>query len=54
MAITGHSTREMFDRCNTLNREDTWEGIEALGVFLLTKLLAKPKKRALPKQGLEV
>jgi len=34
MAITGHSTRQMFDRYNTVDGEDTWEGIEALGVFL--------------------
>jgi integrase len=34
MAITGHSTREMFDRYNTIDHEDTRAGIEQLSSYL--------------------
>jgi integrase len=34
MAITGHSTREMFDRYNTVDREDTQKAIDRLEGFL--------------------
>jgi integrase len=34
MEITGHSTREMFDRYNTIDKEDTRQAIEQLQVFL--------------------
>jgi len=33
MAITGHSTREMFDRYNTVDREDTRNAVNQLEVF---------------------
>jgi len=33
MAITGHSTREMFDRYNAVDREDTRNGVKRLEVF---------------------
>ena len=33
MAITGHSTREMFDRYNTIDREDTRNAVNQLEVF---------------------
>ena len=33
MAITGHSTREMFDRYNTVDREDTHQAVKSLEVF---------------------
>jgi len=34
MAITGHSTREMFDRYNTVDYDDTHEVIEQLQNYL--------------------
>jgi len=34
MAITGHSTREMFDRYNTVDGKDTQNAIEKLQSFL--------------------
>ena len=34
MAITGHSTREMFDRYNTIDLEDTQQALDRLGDFL--------------------
>ena len=33
MAITGHSTREMFDRYNTIDTEDTKKAVDQLEVF---------------------
>ncbi|EFK10700.1 conserved hypothetical protein [delta proteobacterium NaphS2] len=33
MAITGHSTREMFDRYDTVDLEDTREAVNRLEVF---------------------
>ena len=34
MAITGHSTREMFDRYNNVDEEDTRNAIDQLGGYL--------------------
>ena len=34
MDITGHSTREMFDRYNTIDLEDRREAVRKLGGFL--------------------
>lgn len=34
MKITGHSTREMFDRYNTIDREDTRNAVDQLESFL--------------------
>jgi integrase len=34
MEITGHSTREMFDRYNTIDTEDAHRAFDQLGVFL--------------------
>jgi integrase len=34
MAITGHSTREMFDRYNKIDKEDIKEAVDRLGDFL--------------------
>jgi hypothetical protein len=34
MEITGHSTREMFDRYNTVDIEDTRKAIHQLGAYL--------------------
>lgn len=34
MEITGHSTREMFDRYNTVDLEDTRKAVDQLQVFL--------------------
>ena len=33
MAITGHSTREMFDRYDTIDTEDTRKAVDQLDVF---------------------
>ena len=33
MDITGHSTREMFDRYNTIDDDDRQEAINRLGAF---------------------
>ena len=40
MAITGHSTREMFDRYNVVDKEDTRNAIDQLGVFFQSVDLA--------------
>ena len=34
MEITGHSTREMFDRYNTIDVEDTRKAVNQMGYFL--------------------
>jgi integrase len=34
MKITGHSTRQMFDRYNTIDAEDTTKGINQMEAFL--------------------
>ena len=34
MAVTGHSTREMFDRYNTVDVEDTREAVNQLQEYL--------------------
>lgn len=34
MAITGHSTREMFDRYNTVDKKDMRQGIKKMGSFM--------------------
>ncbi|SPD73857.1 hypothetical protein PITCH_A2030001 [uncultured Desulfobacterium sp.] len=34
MKITGHSTREMFDRYNTIDRKDTRNAVDQLELFL--------------------
>ena len=56
MAITGHSTREMFDRYNTVDADDPAKLLTSLKSIsnLLTKLLTKYKKKALPKKGSKV
>jgi len=33
MEITGHSTREMFDRYNRIDLDDAREAVERMGVF---------------------
>ena len=33
MAITGHSTREMFDRYDTVDLDDTRQAVQTLEVF---------------------
>lgn len=40
MAITGHSTREMFDRYNTIDKNDMCQGIEKMEVFLANVTLS--------------
>jgi hypothetical protein len=34
MAITGHSTRAMFDRYNTVDLDDAHQAVDRLMVFL--------------------
>jgi hypothetical protein len=34
MEITGHSTREMFDRYNSIDDEDTRQAVDQFRVFL--------------------
>jgi hypothetical protein len=34
MVITGHSTREIFDRYNTIDSDDARQAIDQLEVFL--------------------
>ena len=34
MGITGHSTRAMFDRYNTVDEEDTRQAVDQMGVYL--------------------
>lgn len=46
MAITGHSTREMFDRYNTVDMDDTREAVNKLEVFFrnVTQNVTLPQK----------
>ena len=48
MKITGHSTREMFDRYNTVDEDDTRKAVKQLEGFLqvLTKSLTKTNGKA--------
>ena len=34
MDVTGHSTREMFDRYNTIDEDDTRKAVDQLSAFL--------------------
>jgi integrase len=34
MEITGHSTREMFDRYNTIDEDDSRKAVEQMSIFL--------------------
>jgi len=34
MEITGHSTRTMFDRYNTIDLEDTRQAVDQMGAYL--------------------
>jgi hypothetical protein len=36
MAITGHSTRDMFDRYNTVDLEDFKSAVDQMETFLMT------------------
>jgi len=47
MEITGHSTREMFDRYNTVDLDDLKNATSQLECFLqnVTKTLQTPKKK---------
>lgn len=48
MAITGHSTREMFDRYNVIDKKDTRDGVNRLEVFFqnVTQNVNQTKKEA--------
>ena len=45
MEITGHSTREMFDRYNTIDEEDAQKAVNQLEVFLGFGPHSVPQKR---------
>ena len=47
MKITGHSTREMFDRYNTVDEDDTRKAVKQFEGFLqvLTKPLTKTNNK---------
>jgi len=49
MEITGHSTREMFDRYNTVDSDDTRKAVDQMSAFLqdVDKTLNETKKQAL-------
>ena len=57
MEITGHSTREMFDRYNTIDTEDAHRAIDQLGAFLqnldqsLDQATQKAQKKDPPLRG---
>ena len=34
MDITGHSTREMFDRYNTVDNDDTRKAVEQMEIYV--------------------
>ena len=34
MEVTGHSTREMFDRYNTIDEDDTRKAVDQMTTFL--------------------
>ena len=44
MEITGHSTREMFDRYNAIDGDDTEKAVDQMGAFLQSddKTLTRP------------
>jgi hypothetical protein len=46
MEITGHSTREMFDRYNTVDMDDSRKAVDQLECFLenVDQVLTKAKK----------
>jgi hypothetical protein len=45
MEITGHSTREMFDRYNTVDEDDTRKAVDQLQEFFksVDQMLTKPE-----------
>jgi len=49
MEITGHSTREMFDRYNTIDKDDMLYGIKRMEVFL-TKQEKRVNKKVDPQK----
>jgi len=49
MEITGHATREMFDRYNTIDKDDMLYGIKRMKVFL-TKQEKRVNKKVDPQK----
>jgi len=45
MEITGHSTREMFDRYNTVDEDDTRKAVKKLEGFFVKVTQKLPKQR---------
>ena len=56
MAITGHSTREMFDRYNTVDNEDTRKAVDQSEKHLefVDRNVDQMQKKSPSKEGLEV
>jgi len=53
MKITGHSTREMFDRYNSVDKKDMENAAKMMGVFLqkCDQTVTKGKKEAFTENG---
>ena len=53
MEITGHSTREMFDRYNTVDMDDSRKAVDQMEVFLqnVDQTVDQGKKNTFPKEG---
>ena len=49
MEITGHVTREMFDRYNTVDREDMHQAVEKMDIFLsdVTQSVTQDSKKGI-------
>ena len=56
MEITGHSTREMFDRYNTVDMDDSRKAVDQMEVFLqnVAQTVDQGKKKCLTEVRLEM
>jgi integrase len=53
MEITGHSTREMFDRYNTVDEDDARKAVDQLEVFFASGPQSGPQKKKKRKKEIE-
>jgi integrase len=53
MKITGHSTREMFDRYNSVDEDDIKGAVDQMQLFLksVDQNVDQDKEKAIPRQG---